>query len=130
MCHSVKLTHYQKFSSLLDPNPRRIKRFLNTYSMARVVRVLEGNLVSGDTLALWTIIRVRWPALAKHLRSKPDDVQLVGVSPLPDDAEIPDRVESLFHSSEVSKVVTFGEGGPLTPRLVRDCCGISELETS
>ena len=64
----------QKFAGLLEPNPRAMKRFINTYDMARAVAVLEDHLVATDPLALWTILRMRWPELADHLRSHPDKV--------------------------------------------------------
>jgi len=32
----------------------------------------------------------------------------------------------LFGDSEVADVVGFGEGGPLTPALVRECCGSAD----
>ncbi|MGH3520844.1 MAG: FxSxx-COOH system tetratricopeptide repeat protein, partial [Haloechinothrix sp.] len=62
----------QKFATMLHANPRSMKKFLNTYSMLRSVRTLEGNTVPTDALALWAILLVRWPTLAEHLAKDPD----------------------------------------------------------
>ncbi|GLY71715.1 hypothetical protein Atai01_83340 [Amycolatopsis taiwanensis] len=60
----------QKFAPLLLANPRGMKRFVNTYSVLRVLRTLEGNTVAPEALALWTIIRVRWPLAAARRASR------------------------------------------------------------
>jgi hypothetical protein len=46
----------QRFAPLLQPNPRSMKRFVNTYSILRTIRTLEGIPVPSDPLALWTIM--------------------------------------------------------------------------
>jgi KAP family P-loop domain len=64
----------QAYAHMLDPNPRSMKRFLLAYSIARAVRTVEGSAVSRDSLARWTILRIRWPELAEHLRREPDAI--------------------------------------------------------
>ena len=49
-----------------------MKRFVNEYGMARAARILEDNLVEQDTLALWTLLAIRWPALADYLEAHPE----------------------------------------------------------
>jgi hypothetical protein len=61
----------QKFAVLLDGNPRRIKRFLNTYTSNLVTTGLDQSFPNPDTLALWTIVRVRWPMLADVMAADP-----------------------------------------------------------
>jgi hypothetical protein len=56
--------HLERFAGLLEANPRAMKLVLNAYGIARALQVMEDNVVPGDALALWTILRVRWPALA------------------------------------------------------------------
>ncbi|NGY65356.1 hypothetical protein G7043_41335 [Lentzea sp. NEAU-D13] len=115
----------RKFSSLLHGNPRSIKLFLNTYSILRSVRTLEGNTVSPNTLALWSIIRVRWPSIAKFLQRSPQAVE--GIQ---DDLwlgdHFPEELRDLAKNKELRQVVSHPEGGPLTPALIRQCCGTTE----
>jgi hypothetical protein len=57
----------ETYSPLLPPNPRSMKRFLNMYSVLRAARTAENNTVATAPLAVWTLLRVRWPSLADHL---------------------------------------------------------------
>jgi hypothetical protein len=76
----------QDFDRLLEPNPRAMKRLVNAYGLARDVELIEsGAQVSTDTnaikqLALWTILRLRWPLLAIHLEHHPADIEKVGMT--------------------------------------------------
>ncbi|WP_277922204.1 P-loop NTPase fold protein [Streptomyces sp. Root369] len=110
----------QRFGPLLAPNPRSMKRFVNSYSVLRAVRILEGNTVPLDPLALWTILETRWPSLADHLRVQPDAITLLGTT---NDEAMPIELRSLFDDHEVCRLVGYEHGGPLTPDLVRACCG-------
>jgi hypothetical protein len=114
--------HLQRFGPLLEPNPRAMKRFVNDYGMLRAVRTLEGNPVSTDPLALWAIIQTRWPALADCLRARPESIGLLGGS---DSClqDVPADLHGLFNDANVSMLVNFEYGGPLTPELIRACCG-------
>ncbi|MGW4209059.1 P-loop NTPase fold protein [Lentzea sp. NPDC004789] len=115
----------RKFSPLLHGNPRSIKLFLNTYSMLRSVRTLEGSTLSPDTLALWALIRVRWPSIAEVLARDPDAVE--GIK---DDLwcadHFPEDLHAVAKSKDLRRVVLHEEGGPLTAALVRRCCGLAE----
>ncbi|MFF2130729.1 DUF2278 family protein [Streptomyces olivochromogenes] len=114
----------QRFESLLAPNPRSMKRFVNAYSMLRAVRILEGSTVPFDPLALWTIIETRWPGLADHLRAHPEAIlSLNGMSS--DRDIVPVTLRALLEDPDVRRVTTFELGGPLTPELIRACCGES-----
>lgn len=61
----------QPFAPLLDPNPRSMKRFVNSYALHRDLAVLAGldilDVVKRQQLALWNIISLRWPLLEEHL---------------------------------------------------------------
>lgn len=114
-----------KFSPMLHGNPRSIKLFLNTYSMLRSVRTLEGSTLAPDTLALWALIRVRWPSVADVLTRNPEAVE--GIK---DDLWCTDHFPQDLHaqakSKDLRRVVTHEQGGPLTAALIRQCCGSAE----
>ncbi|MEV8442280.1 P-loop NTPase fold protein [Actinosynnema sp. NPDC051121] len=110
------------FLPLLDANPRNVKKFLNTYSVLRSVRVLENNTVASDVLALWTIVRVRWPAMADHLEVDPEAVRGV-VEPLWISECFPEHLRELAADEDFRAVVL---RAPLTPRLIRQCCGTED----
>ncbi|MEV6909141.1 P-loop NTPase fold protein [Amycolatopsis sp. NPDC051071] len=111
-----------KFLPLLHPNPRNIKKFLNTYSILRSVRTLEQNTVGSDVLALWTIIRVRWPSIAEHLETDPEAVRAL-VEPLWASECLPLELRDLATDTELRAVILHPEGGPLTADLIRQCAG-------
>jgi hypothetical protein len=99
----------QDFDQLLEPNPRAMKRLVNAYGLARDVELIEaGAQVSIDTLAikqlaLWTILRLRWPLLAKHLEHHPADVDKIGTSESLD--RVPEALRDLFQEPELVEVV-------------------------
>jgi hypothetical protein len=115
----------RRFLPLLHSNPRNVKKFLNTYSVLRAVRVLENNTVASDTLALWTIVRVRWPSMADWLETSPDAIRGI-LEPLWAAECFPEDLRELAADRELREVVRFREGGPLTPRLIRQCCGTED----
>jgi hypothetical protein len=108
-----------RFAQLVGTNPRAIKRFLNTYSMIRVVRLLEGNLVATPHLAAWTIIQIRWPGMAEILAADPSLVDaLLGKET--NFETLPEVIRQLSSHEEVAKVITIGE---LTPMVIQECIG-------
>jgi hypothetical protein len=112
----------RKFAPLLSPNPRSTKLFLNTYTMLRAVRTIEGSTVESDTLALWTILRLRWPSVADHLQRDPDAVTGI-LEPLWCTELLPAELHPAARSAELRRVVTHPQGGPLTAAKIRQCCG-------
>lgn len=112
----------QRFGPLLAPNPRSMKRFLNAYSALRAVRTLEGSTVPVGPLALWAIIETRWPGLADHLRTHPESITLIGASEA-ESNPVPVELRSLFKAPELRRLAAFSDGEPLTPELIRICCG-------
>jgi hypothetical protein len=64
---------------LLEPNPRAMKRLVNAYGIERAVQILEGH--SGELehprelLALWTILKSRWPLLSDYLSDHPEALE-------------------------------------------------------
>lgn len=117
----------RKFAPLLGHNPRTMKRFINTFSILRSVRTLEGNFIDSASLALWAIILVRWPELADYLQKFPGAVAGI-IDPLWCSDHFVPPLQQLVGSEEVCAVIKHGYGGPLTPDLIRRCCGIVATE--
>ncbi|MEV6611715.1 P-loop NTPase fold protein [Kutzneria sp. NPDC051319] len=108
----------QKFAPLLLANPRGMKRFVNTYGVVRTLRTLEGNTVGPDALALWTIIRLRWPLLAEHLEQDADLIDRIMAAEA--DVDLPDQLKCLITAPEVRR---FFKESQLTPAMFRSCGG-------
>ncbi|HZO66342.1 MAG TPA: hypothetical protein VFB74_15175 [Kribbellaceae bacterium] len=108
------------FAPLLPANPRSMKRFLNDYNMARVVRSQLGDPMPVAALAQWNAIRIHWPVLAHHLRDQPDDVEDILASAV--DAPTPELLP-LWTNPAVHQALNFANGIQLTPELIRRCCG-------
>jgi hypothetical protein len=117
------------FLPLLHSNPRNIKKFLNTYSVLRAVRVLENNTISSETLALWTILKVRWPAMADALEAAPDAVRGI-IDPLWAAECFQPELRELAADPGLRRVVQFHKGGPLTAHLIRHCCGLEDAHST
>ncbi|WP_433265020.1 BTAD domain-containing putative transcriptional regulator [Actinosynnema sp. CS-041913] len=112
----------RRFVPLLDANPRNVKKFLNTYSVLRSVRVLENNTVPSEALALWSILRVRWPAMADHLEAHPEALRGI-VDSLWVSECFPEHLRDLARDDGFRAVVRHG---PLTAELIRRCCGAED----
>lgn len=64
------------FAHLMDPNPRAIKRLVTFYGVQRAIAILCDEEIISDLekrnqLALWTIVKMRWPLLADYLEEYP-----------------------------------------------------------
>lgn len=99
----------QTFASLLEPNPRAMKRLVNAYGIHQAVNFLEGRQVDPGALALWTIIEMRWPLLAECLVDSPELVSQIGRKIKPQDDRVPEGLRDLFVNPLVQRVVK-GEG--------------------
>lgn len=111
------------FSAYLEPNPRGIRLFVNTFGIQQSLRVLEEVDVAVHTLARWTVIEVRWPQLADHLRRHPDDLTPTengGVA-----EGVPEAIKELLLDPEIRDVVDSNEFPRLTADDVRLCTGAS-----
>ncbi|HEV7672361.1 MAG TPA: P-loop NTPase fold protein [Thermoanaerobaculia bacterium] len=107
----------QPFAPLLEPNPRSMKRFLNTYAIQRDLAILAGQDVLAEErrrkkLALWTVLSLRWPGLGEQLISEADDAQS-------------DEVRALRATDEVREIVTYL--GPDDPLTLDDVAGLLGL---
>ncbi|MGW5741352.1 P-loop NTPase fold protein [Amycolatopsis sp. NPDC003861] len=112
----------RKFAPLIGSNPREIKLFLNTYSILRAVRTLEGQTPETGLLALWAVLRVRWPAVADHLQRRPASV--LGIREPQWCPELfPEHLLDVVRGKELRAVVGDPVHGPLTEDAIRRCCG-------
>ncbi|MDQ3850836.1 MAG: P-loop NTPase fold protein [Actinomycetota bacterium] len=114
----------RRFAPLLEPNPRVMKRFINAYWIARALQLVDDSYLPRDQLALWTILRVRFPALTDCLREQPEAIAaFIGGRAAP--AEVPEHLAPLFGAPEVMRIVHYPAGQPLDANALHACCGHS-----
>lgn len=117
-----------EFAPLVENNPRSMKRLMNAYGIERDRLLREGYLLSKverQQLVLLTILRLRWPLLADHLRATPSDVRFCN-GDLPCDDAHPfaklfrdPGVRRLFDASEVDVRLEAGQLAQFPKRLPR-----------
>lgn len=123
------------FADLLEPNPRALKRLVNAYGVTRDIEILAGRNLECDEdeqqlTALWTVVELRWPELAKHLARHPAHVEHVGKRPV--SFEIPRELRSLFNDRDVKKVVAGDADGidiELDAEAIEKCTAQAGLTT-
>jgi len=91
---SLDEANYLGLGRIFDRNPRAMKRFLNAYSVMRLMISQSGAEVPAIQIAGWTVVCLRWPLLAEHLAERPKDVAHFRYDSLP--SEVPDPVRGLF----------------------------------
>jgi hypothetical protein len=111
------------FAPLLEPNPRTMIRFVNSYSVQRSALLLEAEaILQREHLAQLIIIEQRWPLLLDYLQENPEAIGK------PPSEKVPIGLRPLFEDEDVEAVISGtrrGEGGereigrPLTPDAVR-----------
>jgi hypothetical protein len=116
----------ERFVELLEPNPRTMKLILNAYGVARTQSIVgDSTMVNQiDALTLWTILRVRWPALADHLRDEPDAIGPFVERRVSSEQAMAPALARLFTDPAVTSVVRSPHGGPLTEPMIRAFCGV------
>ncbi|MGY4644856.1 P-loop NTPase fold protein [Cellulomonas sp. URHB0016] len=108
----------EPFAELLDSNPRSIKLFVNHFGILHFLRLNDRVPIRLEPLALWTIVEVRWPLLAEHLRAHPEAVDDPQAA-----YQLPADVRRLLTRADVRAVVASDRWGPLTADLVRQAAG-------
>lgn len=116
----------EAYAPLVSATPRAMKRFVMAYDVLRAVRSVEGSAIGRGPLALWTILRVRWPLLAEYLEGYPEDVRCF-CTPLEDlPRRIPPALAPLFAApGDDLRAVMNHADGPLTAEVIRKCVGRS-----
>jgi hypothetical protein len=96
----------QPFASLLEPNPRAMKRLVNAYAMHQATLLLAGRDTRAGALARWTILELRWPLLADFLALRCECVDALhaglGADELP---QVPPSLRCLFGDDLVRNVI-------------------------
>jgi hypothetical protein len=108
----------QPFAPLLEANPRSMKRLVNAYGIASAVEILrsvaaEATQTRPETLALWTILSLRWPLLADYLVDDPELAEKFGDGDSPGD---PPWLDALWGNRDVKNVLN-GEARNVNARL-------------
>ena len=102
-----------RFAPLLEPNPRAMKRLVNAYGVERALQIIGGHSTALDypreRLALWTILKSRWPLLADYLADEPDAIEQLKSGAVPPEVaadEARPYLAALFADDEVRRVVS------------------------
>ncbi len=116
--------YLQKFATLLEPNPRAMKRLVNAYGIYRALAILSRPHLlydpdMRDQFVLWTILSMRWPLLQEYLREHPEKVILLQGGLTEDD--MPAEIIKLANSPQVRDVLNGGNAcTPLSPDALQD----------
>jgi superkiller protein 3 len=101
----TKTEHFlQPFIYYVDPNPRAAKRFLNIFNITRAITILSGGDIDNKKLAIWTILALRWPEMARYLLQNPDEVSKIGKA---ESSNLPvsDTLKALFQNKTIVGIV-------------------------
>lgn len=90
------------YADLLEPNPRAMKRLVNTYSANRALAILSEIEIELPQLVTWTILYSRWPQLGDYLLGHPEAIKLTN---MPDVSQVPENILHLFKEAEVIQIV-------------------------
>jgi len=127
------------FHPLLDRNPRVMKRFVNAYGIHRAAVMYSDALIGlpidqpWKQLGLWTVIQMRWPALAEVLISDPSLIRIASdEKPLPPDHELDEHPRGalirLLDDPKVKQVVKADQvGAVLDQAAVRAFYGLPQV---
>jgi hypothetical protein len=114
---STSTEHFlNQFVHLLEPNPRSIKRLVNTYGVYRALAMLSDiNLISDiekrKQIVLWIIISLRWPTLLEFLEKNPDQVDIIRQGNLNSLADNEINLKALAMNEDVRSVLNGSEIG-------------------
>ena len=99
----------QPLASLLEPNPRAMKRLINAYGLNVARAYLEGRAISVEALARWTVVELRWPLLASHIMDRWDEISVTGL----DARSAPAHIAALLREPDVLALFDerTGDGG-------------------
>lgn len=106
-----------RYTGLLEPNPRGLKRLANFYAVARDAAILQGAHLDVDRFPLFVILAMRWPVLMEHLERYPGAIEVsTGGKSYTRDAHgaLSDDLIALLQSEHVRQVAT---GVGATPRV-------------
>jgi hypothetical protein len=100
----------QLFENFVESNPRAMKRQIMAYGMARATDLASFRSTPQPLLAAWSVLSMRWPALAEWIREDPD--RLAMAAPATEATNPTDKAfVSLLRSREVQRLITGNEKG-------------------
>ena len=102
---NIKEHTLDPFAALLEPNPRSMKRLVNAYSVNRALSTLGHLDIPSAKLALWTILAMRWPELARHLEEHPKDIERIRENGKQETTTNDVSIDNLYSDPEVINVV-------------------------
>lgn len=105
-----------------------MKRLVNAYGIRRAIDFLSERHTERGKLALWTIIELRWPALAEHLADNPDDVDFIRKKKSPPNGTSGWLRELFLDKSVYDAVKGEGVSAELTVDAIRECVGLRPAE--
>jgi hypothetical protein len=99
--------YLRDFASLLEPNPRAIKRLVNAYGIYRALAILSGlntfDPAGKEQFVLWIILSLRWPMLAEYLEEHPAMVAAFIKSKAK--TNVPESLQPLIEDSHLLRVI-------------------------
>jgi KAP family P-loop domain len=102
------------FSGLIEDNPRAIKKLVNAYGIELETRLpdLPGDEQTLRQLAIWTIVELRWPAVAAGLAAYPDAVTTLAEPPTQLPAGFPEELQPFLSVESLSAVIVGKDVNP------------------
>jgi hypothetical protein len=101
-----------RFAPLIESNPRSMKRLVNAYGVELAHQVISGHAGElehpRERLALWTILKSRWPLLAEYLADRPEAIDALKRGEVPEDVAADTErpfLAKLFRDPAVRRVV-------------------------
>ncbi len=117
----------ERFARYIDPNPRSVKRFVNTYTVLRLVTLSEEKTVGESQLARWIILTLRWPRLAAWFVERPARIEALLGGVKSGEHSKDEEIDRLCDSDEVKAVIQGADGEErLTVDTVVTCSGSYE----
>ena len=101
-----KTEHFlNAFVNYLEPNPRSMIRFVNIFNIVRAVNILSAKKIDNQKLALWIIVALRWPILARYLQNNSEKITYIGKRTMDNDRDIPKEIKTLFRNPEIDTIL-------------------------
>ena len=101
----------EPYYDLLEPNPRSMKRFVNSFSANRALAILSEVEIDLHQLALWTVLSSRWPSWADTFARKPELFEKVRKN---DRSDLKEDIKHILEEEELQTVINgAGLGTPL-----------------
>lgn len=106
--------HFLKeYCAFVDLNPRNMKGLLNNYTVNKASCLLSHIDINPHQLILWTILSMRWPALATYLLTCSPEKLVTKKTPA--------HILELFENCDVKKLFAGGGKGPLKQETLQQC---------